>query len=129
MRVFTTKHGLPQNTIQAMAFDERGYLWVGTQDGAARYNGRAWLTVPMPNRNQSNFVGAICASADGGMWFGTNGGGVCRLRNGQWTVYDADSGALPNDQVRCMLEATGRDGEPVLLVGTRGGLARFTGGR
>src|SRR3954468_21551608 len=88
-RVFTTEQGLPQNTIQAMAFDRRGYLWVGTQDGAARYNGRAWHAVPMPNRTRSNFVGAIFASVDGGVWFGTNGGGVCRLKAGRWTLFDA----------------------------------------
>ena len=129
VRVFTTEHGLPQNTIQAMAFDTLGYLWVGTQDGAARYNARAWRTVAMPNRTLSNFVGAICASRDGSVWFGTNGGGVLHLDRGHWTIYDAASGALPNDQIRCMLETVGRDGEPVLLVGTRGGLARFARGR
>src|SRR5882672_11240000 len=36
---FTDRNGLPQNAIQAIAFDRRGYLWVGTQDGAAYYNG------------------------------------------------------------------------------------------
>ncbi len=129
VRVFTTEHGLPQNTIQAMAFDTLGYLWVGTQDGAARYNARAWRTVAMPNRTMSNFVGAVCASRDGSIWFGTNGGGVLHLDRGHWTIHDAASGALPSDQIRCMLETVGRDGEPVLLVGTRGGLARFARGR
>ena len=33
-RVFTTKQGLPQNTIQAMTLDLPGYLWIGIQDGA-----------------------------------------------------------------------------------------------
>jgi ligand-binding sensor domain-containing protein len=28
-----------------MAFDSKGYLWVGTQDGAAYYNGRKWIAV------------------------------------------------------------------------------------
>ncbi len=129
VRVFTTEQGLPQNTIQAIVFDTRGYLWVGTQDGAARYNARSWRTVSMPNRTLSNFVGAICASRDGSIWFGTNGGGVLHLDRGHWTIYDAASGALPNDQVRCMIETVGRDGEPVLLVGTRGGLARLKRGR
>ena len=129
VRVFTTEQGLPQNTIQAMVFDRLGYLWVGTQDGAARYNARTWRTVAMPNRTLSNFVGAICASRDGSVWFGTNGGGVLHLDRGHWTIFDAASGALPNDQIRCMMETVGRGGEPVLLVGTRGGLARFSRGR
>ena len=127
--VFTTKHGLPQNTIATIAFDTRGYLWVGTQDGAARYNGRTWLAVPMPNRTRSNFVGALTGSSDGSMWFGTNGGGVCHLRRGKWEVHSTESGALANDQVRCLLETSGPSGEPVLWVGTRSGLARHERGR
>src|SRR5438045_8276194 len=46
---FTDRDGLPQNAIQAMVFDHKGYLWAGTQDGAAFYNGRAWAVVNMPN--------------------------------------------------------------------------------
>jgi hypothetical protein len=42
---FTDRNGLPQNAIQAMAFDKKGYLWVGSQDGAAYYNGRVWTVV------------------------------------------------------------------------------------
>ena len=40
LHVFKDKDGLPQNTIRAMAIDSNNYLWVGTQDGAAYYNGR-----------------------------------------------------------------------------------------
>src|SRR4051812_33618386 len=99
VRVFTNKDGLPQNTVQALTFDRRGYLWAGTQDGAARYNGRVWVPVHMPNRTRSNFVGAILAASDGSMWFGTNGGGVARLDGREWTVFDSGSGALPDDQI------------------------------
>src|SRR5687767_5289003 len=62
-RHFTDRDGLPQNAIQAMAFDQRGYLWVGTQDGAAYYDGRAWTVVNMPNRTVSNFVRSILVAA------------------------------------------------------------------
>ena len=40
IRVYTDQDGLPQNAITALAFDSNGYLWVGTKDGAAYYNGR-----------------------------------------------------------------------------------------
>ncbi|HQR39424.1 MAG TPA: ATP-binding protein [Blastocatellia bacterium] len=127
-RIFTTRDGLPQNTVQALAFDRRGYLWAGTQDGAARYNGRSWLSVAMPNRRTSNFVGAICPTSDGAVWFGTNGGGVIRLFQEQWTVFDSSLADIPNDQVRCLVETRRRNGEPVLWAGTRGGIACRAGG-
>src|SRR5262245_21183590 len=56
MRVFTEKEGLPQNVVTAIAIDKKGCLWVGTQDGAARYNGRIWQTVNMPARTNSNLI-------------------------------------------------------------------------
>ena len=40
LRTYTDADGLPENTIMAITVDDRGYLWVGTQDGAAFYNGR-----------------------------------------------------------------------------------------
>jgi signal transduction histidine kinase/DNA-binding response OmpR family regulator/streptogramin lyase len=37
---FTTNDGLPQSFVSALAQDEDGFLWIGTRDGLARYDGR-----------------------------------------------------------------------------------------
>ncbi len=78
VRFFASEQGLPQSSPQAFALDARGYLWTGTQDGAAVYNGRSWKTVDMPNREESNSIRDILAGADGSMWFAT-GIGLARL--------------------------------------------------
>src|SRR5262245_2284126 len=44
-RTYTDRDGLPQNVVNAIAMDSRGYLWVGTQSGAAYYNGHRWVPV------------------------------------------------------------------------------------
>lgn len=124
-RIFTDRDGLPQNTIVALAFDLQHYLWVGTQDGAAYYNGRKWIVVNMPERTISNYVRTLLATADGSIWFGKYAGGLCRLKDGQWTSFNTDSG-LPNNRIRCLLETTDTDGSAILWVGTDGGgLARW----
>jgi signal transduction histidine kinase/ligand-binding sensor domain-containing protein/CheY-like chemotaxis protein len=133
VRVYSDKDGLPQVTVPAMAFDKRGYLWVGTQDGAAYYNGRAWTVVDMPNRTLSNWVRALLVGSDGSLWFGTYGGGLARLSTadaageGQWRVYDTTSG-LPSNVVSSLLETVGAvaDGGRTLWAGTDGGLARLS---
>jgi hypothetical protein len=56
----------------------------------------------MPRETASNFVYALHVSEDGSLWFGTNGGGVLRQCDGDWIVFDAASGALPSDYVRCI---------------------------
>jgi signal transduction histidine kinase/CheY-like chemotaxis protein/ligand-binding sensor domain-containing protein len=123
-RVFTDQHGLPQNTPQAIAFDAKGYLWIGTQDGAAFYNGHSWKIVNMPDRTFSNFVKAIEVSKDGSIWFGRDVAGVSRLKDGNWTTYDTKSG-LPSNHVNALLETESADGATILWVATENGVARF----
>ncbi len=128
-RIFTDRNGVPQNSINAMAFDHRGYLWIGTQDGAAFYNGRTWSSIDMPNRTRSNSVRALCAGMDDSLWFGTDGGGVMNLKDGHWSTFTTDTQALPSNQVRCLLTTLSSQGTPVLWVGTREGLACYENGQ
>lgn len=127
-RPFTDKDGLPQNSAMAMVFDQKGYLWVGTQDGAAYYNGHKWNIVNMPDRKISNSISTMLASKDGAIWFGTNGGGLVQLKNDYWVVYDKKSGALASNIVKTLLEVTLPSGESALWVGTQNGLSYFEKG-
>jgi len=127
LRVFSSADGLPLNTVRSLAFDRRGVLWAGTDDGAAMYLGRRWQPVDQPNRTASNFMAAVAASTDGAVWLGTNAG-VLRLAGGRWTVFRATRSGLPGNVVLCLF-ATTEAGQPVVWAGTENGLARFAGGR
>lgn len=129
VRVFSAEEGLPENSITAMVYDRQGILWAGTQDGAARYNGRNWTAVNMPNRATSNWVRSILSASDGSLWFGTDGGGLSRLKDEQWTTYDVKDG-LPNPWVLCLAESRDADGSRTIWAGTEGGgVARWKEGR
>ncbi len=123
VRTWTEREGLPQGTVHAIAVDRRGFLWIGTQDGAARFNGRTWKAVDMPGKAVSNFVRAILPARDGSLWFGREEGGLVRLRDGQLTLYDRSEG-LPASRVNHLLETV--DGT-VWAATHGGGAARFTG--
>src|SRR5690349_10205878 len=110
---FTDHDGLPQNAIQSMAFDHKGYLWAGTQDGAAVYNGRAWTVVNMPNRTASNFIRSILVASDDSIWFGRQEGGVSRLKDGNWASFDEKS-ALPDKRVNALLETRSSEGRQLI---------------
>ena len=124
---FNDRNGLPQNAIQAMAFDKKGYLWIGSQDGAAYYNGRVWTVVNMPNRTISNFVRAILVASDESIWFGRQEGGVSRLKDGNWTTVDEKSG-LPDKRVNALLETKSADGSSTIWIGTDRGLTQLRNG-
>ncbi|MCS6885286.1 MAG: two-component regulator propeller domain-containing protein [Acidobacteriota bacterium] len=94
---------MPQNSINGIAFDKQGRLWVGTADGAAYYNGRTWTVVNMPNRQVSNNIYSLLAASDGSVWFGLFQGGIAKLKDDQWTHFSTSDG-LPSDWVKCLLE-------------------------
>ncbi len=37
---YTTDHGLPQNSITTLSFDQWGYCWLGTEMGVVRFDGK-----------------------------------------------------------------------------------------
>ncbi len=121
-RVFTDRDGLPQNSVEGMAFSARGYLWACTRDGAARFDGASWRPVRMPDPSRSNWPRAVVTTPDGAVWFGTEGAGVQRLLAGSWTAYDQGCG-LPSDNVRSLALAGPGSTDATLWVGTSEGLA------
>lgn len=123
VRTFTERDGLPQATVHAVAFDREGFLWVGTQDGAARFDGRAWMPVDLPGKAVSRFVRTVLPTRDGSVWLGKEEGGLVRLRDGKGDVFDRSDG-LPSGRVNHLLEAA--DGT-VWAATHGGGVARFTG--
>jgi len=134
VRSFTDREGLPQNTVYAIARDALGYLWVGTQDGAARWNGREWLVIDMPDRDLSNYIHSLAATRDCTLWFGREAGGLVRLRRNplhamprreSFTIFSAAQG-LPASRVNSVLEAS--DGT-IWAATSGGGAARLVGER
>ncbi len=128
-RVFRDSDGLPQNTIQAVTRGPDGRLWVGTQDGAAVYDGQSWTTVDMPGRLRSNFVRAIVGGSDGSLWFGTRAAGLYRLHDGTWTAQPELCRLARCERVNALLETVDTDGLSTIWAGTHGGgLGRFRNG-
>ena len=83
------RDGLPQNTVLAVAATRDGYLWLGTYEGAARFDGvRFTLFNPSTTTGIGNsLVTALLERRDGDLWLATYGGGVSRLSGGQFTQY------------------------------------------
>lgn len=79
----TINDGLSQSTIMSVAQDSKGFMWFGTQDGLNRYDGYDFR-IFRPDQNSENSlpdnnIRALYTDADGGIWAGTDGGGLARL--------------------------------------------------
>ncbi len=128
LKHITNRDGLPQGTIQCMATDSSGRLWVGTQDGAAYYDQRKWTVVNMPKRTISNWVQSMFVAGDGAIWFGMGRGGVHRYALGRWESFDTLDG-LAGRTVRRICETKEENGERAVWFATDRGLSKFAGER
>lgn len=123
----TEAGGLPSNSVVAIAQLSDGYLWVGTEEGLARFDGVRFTIFDKRNTPalQSNHISALVASSHGGLWIGTQGGGITKFRNGAFTTYTTRNG-LANDAVLALYE----DEMGALWIGTNGGgLQRLQNGK
>jgi len=90
--VWTQEHGLPQDTVRAIAQTKDGYLWLGTDEGLAQFDGYDFVVFNKENGAlPSNSVGTLWAAKDGSLWIGTLGG-LTRYRNGKFTTYTNKDG-------------------------------------
>jgi len=76
-RHFGAEAGVP--AAFAVAFDGAGALYVGTNDGLARFDGRAFVPVPLP---VPGAVWRLSEAPDGSVWGLTNRAGLFRLAPG-----------------------------------------------
>ena len=75
---FNVNQGLSQSTVTCIMKDERGFLWIGTQDGLNRYDGYEFKTFkhkPSDSNSLShNYINDIIETNDGCIWVATNYG-------------------------------------------------------
>ena len=62
---WTTRQGLPHNQVNAIAQSPDGYLWLGTQEGLARFNGLRFtrIAIEHPAGQVQGWVGGVNADA------------------------------------------------------------------
>ncbi|MCB0256255.1 MAG: hypothetical protein KDI55_21250, partial [Anaerolineae bacterium] len=122
--------GLSDSTALAIAQDDQGFMWLGTQNGLNRYDGRDFVVYTHdpdnPNSLSHNVVTSIYPDTEGGLWVGTRGGGLNRLdlQTDQWTTFQhdpADPLTLSSNQING-IEA---DAEGILWISTNNGLNSF----
>jgi len=79
-RHYRNDNGLPNNTVMDCLQDRRGFIWFGTKEGLARFDGfqfKVFLHNPSgSNCLMNNFVTSICEDKDGWIWVGTPKG-IC----------------------------------------------------
>lgn len=122
--VWQTSDGLPGNTVTAIQQTPEGYLWIGTLNGLARFDGVRFEVFGEASELPSTRVLALLAARNGSLWIGTDGGGLVQFRDGAFQALTRKDG-LASDTVTSLAE----DREGRIWAGTAAGLSCWREGR
>ena len=117
--------GLPQNTVTCITQTRDGYLWLGTFNGLARFDGVRFVVFGAHNTPElkSSRILTLLEDREGGLWIGTEGGGVTRWHAGRFSTFTAWEG-LAHDIVPYLCE----DAQGRVWIGTLAGLSGWRQG-
>ena len=75
---WTSDSGLPDSSVTSIAQTQDGYLWIGTADGLARFDGVRFETFDPINTPElkSARITKLSVDAWGTLWINTGGGGL-----------------------------------------------------
>jgi ligand-binding sensor domain-containing protein/signal transduction histidine kinase len=97
-----TEEGLPDPCVRAIAQTPDGYLWIGTQNGLARFDGIQFQTFVPRNtpQLQDATIGHLVVDSQGTMWIGLLDGGLVSWQAG---VFKQEMPMDPGNQLKALI--------------------------
>jgi signal transduction histidine kinase/ligand-binding sensor domain-containing protein len=121
-RSLTLRQGLVGAPVRALAEDEAGQVWGGTEDGTLyRCEPDKVEAFRAAGPLAGAPISALRPDRDGVIWIGTFGGGLLRFKDGKFARVKADDG-LASDMITQLLD----DGAGWIWMGTQHGISRVT---
>lgn len=119
--IWNTTSGLPHNSVLALAQTPDGYLWIGTEEGLARFDGVRFTVFDTANTPGllSNHISCLLSDRQGDLWIGTQGGGLVQNRHGRIIRTFTTKSGLLSDTILSLFE----DRSGSLWIGTPAGLS------
>jgi signal transduction histidine kinase/ligand-binding sensor domain-containing protein len=129
----TVEHGLSVTAVNGIVQDQKGFMWIGTEDGLNKYDGYKFEIFRHdpedPNSLSDSSITDLYVDRDGMLWIGTYRGGLNRFdpMTETFTRFEhlpLDSNSLSNNQVTAIHQDSGG----YIWVGTTDGLNRYNPG-
>lgn len=83
--------------------DLNGYLWIGTSEGAYKYNGNEYVLYKLPKETINDDVTAIFQDQSKTIWIGYYNGAIATIKNGVIAIFDIEEG-LPKKPITSILQ-------------------------
>src|SRR5712672_1071799 len=129
---FTVEDGLSSNVVNAIVQTRSGFLWIGTDAGLDRFNGRHFTPIYFrgPGSSPQGIVSSLAEGLDGDLWIGTSAG-LVRIARPALDRFDRSLSVFyhPGEGMSDEITSLHNTRDGVLWVGTSAGLYRFVGNR
>ena len=121
---YSTEQGLPQSQVTSFVQDEKGYLWIGTLGGLAKFGGSKFITYSSSDGLLNNRVASL-DYFDKTLWIGQDGG-ISFIRDGKFSKIEFEGNG--NDRSRKVSKIINFKGK-ILVCSIGGGLFELKGGK
>lgn len=126
---YTVRHwsvldGLPSNAIEVLIQTSDGYLWLGTNDGLARFDGHSFQNFNVINTPElgSNRITRLQEAPAGHLWIADESGGLSLLYNNTFIRLPVNTGGPTSNSFVYAEEDT-------VWVESKDGLWRYVSGK
>ncbi len=121
----TINDGLPSNSIKCFFKDSRGYLWIGTDAGLCRYDGKNYKVYNESNGLKYTQVWSIIEDKKHNLWFSVYGNGLAKFDGKKFTYFNKKNGLI-NNNIRKVHYSKKND---CLILATENGVSIFDGNK
>ncbi len=120
---FSVNNGLPSNNIISLTISKKGQLYVGTESGAAMFDGEKFIPFYASGKEDGSLKGGLVetliSSSSGDIWLGSGNGGISILHGENKFQYLNTH--LSNNRIRGLFE----DRSGNIWIGTDDGLNKY----
>jgi ligand-binding sensor domain-containing protein/serine phosphatase RsbU (regulator of sigma subunit) len=93
---YTVQDGIVQSNVAAIVQDKNGDIWLGTESGVSRFNGKTFQNYSTDDSLADNNVTAMLLDKKGIIWFGHANGGLTKYDGKKMEIIR--SGFLPKNR-------------------------------
>ena len=119
---FSKLQGLRHDQVRSMIQDKMGNIWLGTDDGLTKYDGKFFYHFTTKQGLNNNLILNVIQDSKDNIWIGTFRGGVTRYDGRHLTTFTVNEG-MPDNIVNIIFE----DSYKNLWFGTGKGVVKYDG--
>lgn len=114
--------GLKNDQVRSIVQDSSGNIWLGTDEGLVRYDGKYFYHYRKEQGLSNNLILCLFIDSQGNLWFGSFRGGVTKFDGIYLTNFNTEDGLLSD-----VVNAIGEDTHGNIWFGTGGGVTVYDG--